>query len=141
MKLKSVLKSNRDLKKNGYKIIRKLYKLERRKGIDRAYSVNIGDTYYFILGCRALADIIKIEYPDEHRFLEKCDVFLAYLETISLNRSKIDRTVLAGFLRAYTRFFNSIIEQNENFIFTQQIIDLWNINCLMAYVATWGKNN
>ena len=37
MKFKSVVKTNKDLKKNGYKMIRKLHKMEKKKGAEKAY--------------------------------------------------------------------------------------------------------
>ncbi len=43
MKIKSVVKTNKDLKKNGYKMIRKLHKMEKKKGAEKAYD-------YFLLG-------------------------------------------------------------------------------------------
>lgn len=141
MKFDSVLKSNHDLKKNGYRFLRKLHKLEKHKGADRAYAAAIDDTYFFIIGCRALADIIKAEYPDAHVFAEKCDAFLIYLEAKARSKSRIDKGILSGFLRAYTRFFNRVIDQRKTFSFDQRMIELWNIKCLMAYVATWGDNH
>lgn len=37
MKMKSVIKTNKDLKKNGYRIIRKLHKMEKTKRISIFY--------------------------------------------------------------------------------------------------------
>ena len=145
MKISSVLKSNHDLKKNGYKILRKLHHLEKKKGKHRAYAVAVDDTYFFVLSCRALVDIIKEEYPQDQKFiikfLRKCDTFLEYLNDVAGKKAKIDGTMLAGFLRAYTRFFNRIIKEKYMFRFNQQIVELWNTKCLMAFVATWSSNN
>ena len=49
MKMKSVIKTNKDLKKNGYRIIRKLHKMEKTKGAKKAYKVVFEDTYR---GCK-----------------------------------------------------------------------------------------
>lgn len=47
MKFDSLLKSSHDLKKNGYKMVRKLHKLEGKNGADKAYSAVYQDTYFF----------------------------------------------------------------------------------------------
>lgn len=142
MKFESVLKSNHDLKKNGYKVLRKLHKLEKKNGTERAYATILGDSYGFVLSCKALVDILKEEYGNSDelsKFLCRCDSFISYLESISTEKSKIDKTILASFLRSYTRFFNRIIKEKYPFVYNQKIIELWNMKCLMAYIATWGK--
>ena len=141
MKFDSVLKSNHDLKKNGYRLLRKLHKMETIKGAKRAYAAVFADTYYFVLGCRSLAEIIKSEYPKAIYFGQKCDSFLVYLEKRAETQSKIEKQVLAAFLRSYTRFFNQVIEEKHEFRFDSKLIELWNVRCLMAYIATWGSNH
>ena len=79
MKLKSILRSNHDLKKNGYHVLRKLHKIETRKGASKAYASAFDDTFFFVLGVRALVEIINKEYPEELVFLSRCDRFLSYL--------------------------------------------------------------
>lgn len=142
MKLKSIIRSNKDLKKNGYKILRKLHKLESKKGADRAYNVCYEDTYMFVLYCRAFVDIIKSEYnpakPYVALFEKKCDAFLEYLESISETKSKINKSLLADFLKAYTKFFNRVIASKHDFFFDQSMTEKWNLKCLMAFIATWG---
>lgn len=141
MELKSVLKSSHDLKKNGYHILRKLHKMETCKGADKVYAVVIDNTYCFVLYVRALMEIISIEYPDELFFHERCSIFLSYLNGIAEAKQRINRSILASFLHAYTVFFNQIISDHHVFIFNQKIRDLWNQYCLMAYIATWGNNS
>lgn len=141
MKFDSILKNSHDLKKNGYRIFRKLHKMEKCQGAERAYAAAIDDTYFFLVGCRTLIDIIRIEYSDMDKFLEKCDAFLMYLEAAALKKGKVDKTKLAGFLRSYTKFFNEIIDKKAKFTFTPEIVELWNTKCLMAYIATWGENH
>mgnify|MGYP004522634971 CR=1 FL=1 len=141
MKLKSNITSNKELKKNGYKILRKLHKMERKKGADRAYASCYEGTYMFVLYCKELVDIIKNEYGKDKniiRFEEKCDGFLRYLDHIAETKSKMNKTCLAGFLKAYTKFFNNVIESNHSFFFDQTLREKWNVKCLMAYIATWG---
>ena len=140
MVFKSVLKSNHDLKKNGYQIIDKLHKMERQDGAERAYQVAVSDTYYFILGCRALFDFVKAEYPEADKFALKCDAFLAYLDNSAKNKSKLSSSHIGAFLRSYTAFFNQVIKEKRPFKFDQQFMELWNIKCLMPYVATWESN-
>ncbi len=48
MKFDSILKSNHDLKKNGYKILRKLHKLEKKSGADRAYAIALEDSFFWV---------------------------------------------------------------------------------------------
>ncbi len=141
MKLKSVLRSNHNLKKNGYIILRKLHKMETLKGANKAYSIQFDDTFFFVLSVRALVDVIAKEYPQEVAFLERCDRFLSYLNEVAANRQKINGTILASFLHAYTNFFNYIVSTRHPFCFSDEIVELWNTKCLMAYVATWGINN
>lgn len=102
MKMKSVIKTNKDLKKNGYRIIRKLHKMEKTKGAKKAYKVVFEDTYMFILYCKGLTDIIELEYGETDEFVSsfnrKCEKFVKYLEQISVSKNKINKTYLAGFL-------------------------------------------
>ena len=140
MKFDSVLKSNHDLKRNGYRIIRKLHKMEFRDGANRAYCAQLGNTYYFVAGCEALVDIIKKEYPDAVAFGAKCSYFLSYLDSSAKNKSTLSKSIIANFLKAYTSFFNNIVAEKRPFIFDQKICDLWNEKCIMAYIATWGSN-
>lgn len=140
MKLSSILKSNHDLKKNGYKILRKLHKMETRKGSEKAYATAFNDTYFFVLSARALVDVIRREYPEAEAFLIRCDRFLSYIDSMAEKRSRLNSSVLASFLHAYTVFFNRVIEERHPFVFNQDMIELWNTKCLMAYVATWGSN-
>lgn len=140
MKLKSVLRSNHDLKKNGYRILWKLHKMETCKGANKAYASAFDDTFFFVLSVRALVEIISKEYPEELVFLERCNRFLSYLDQIAVKRKKINDTVLASFLHTYTGFFNHITSTHHIFKFNGDIIDLWNTKCLMAYIATWGEN-
>lgn len=141
MKLKSVLRSNHDLKKNGYIILRKLHKTETLKGAKKAYSTQFDDTFFFVLSVRALVDIIVKEYPEELFFLERCKRFLSYIDEVAAKRQRINGTILAAFLHAYTNFFNNIISTRHTFVFNDEIVELWNTKCLMAYVATWGINS
>ena len=140
MKFKSILRSNHDLKKNGYKIFRKLHKLENRNGCCRAYSACFSDTYFFILSCRALVEIIQYEYPEAHSFGLKCDAFLEYLDYKAKRKGQLDKARIASFLNSYTLFFNQVITNKHKFVFDEKIKELWNVKCLMAYVATWGKD-
>ncbi len=140
MKTKSVLRSNHDLKKNGYQILRKLHKMETRKGSKKAYASTLGDAFFFVLSIRALAEIIEKEYPEETVFLERCNRFLSYLDETAANKQRINGTILAAFLHSYTCFFNYIISARHAFVFNSEIVELWNVKCLMAYVAAWGMN-
>lgn len=141
MKFDSILRSNHDLKKNGYKIIRKLHKMENMKGANLAYSSSYADTYFFVLSCRTLASIIEQEYPEAQTFCNRCDSFVKYLDKRATLKGRLEKPVLAGFLHAYTVFFNRIIREKHKFVFDQAIRDMWNLKCLMAYIAAWGENH
>lgn len=139
MKMKSVIKTNKDLKKNGYRIIRKLQRKQKeRKRHTRLYL----KIYMFILYCKGLTDIIELKYKGTDEFVSsfnRCEKFVKYLEQISVSKNKINKTYLAGFLKSYTKFFNGkFIKKGYPFFINQEILEKWNINCLMAYIATWG---
>lgn len=141
MKFDSILRSNHDLKKNGYKIIRKLHKMENTKGANTAYSSIYADTYFFVLSCRTLALIIKQEYPEAQTFCNRCDSFVNYLDNRATFKGRLEKPVVASFLHTYTVFFNKIIKEKHKFVFDQAIRDMWNLKCIMAYIATWGENH
>lgn len=142
MKLKSVLKTNKDLKKNGYKMIRKLHKMEKKKGAEKAYGTSFENTYMFVLYCKGLTELIEMEYGETDEFIflfkKKCIKFMEYLSYISASKSKINKTYLASFLKSYTKFFNKIVNKKYPFLVNQKVLEKWNIGCLMAYIATWG---
>lgn len=143
MKLRQVLRNSKDLKKNGYKMLRKLHKMEKQKGAEKAYAACVEDTYGFVLYCRALVNIINMEYKEMDEFVlnfeKKCDKFLDYLDAIADRKSKMKKSKLSGFLKAYTKFFNKVVNKDYDFSFDQMIREQWNIKCLMAYIATWGQ--
>lgn len=37
-----------------------------------------------------------------------------------------------------TKVFNKIVDKKYPFIFNQEVREKWDIDCLMAYIATWG---
>lgn len=67
MKFKPVLKHH-DLKKNGYKVVRKLHKLENKKNVRS--SGKMDGICFYVLSCRHLAELIEVEYAD-HTFAAK----------------------------------------------------------------------
>lgn len=126
MKMKSVIKTNKDLKKNGYRIIRKLHKMEKTKGAKKAYKVVFEDTYMFILYCKGLTDIIELEYGETDEFVSsfnrKCEKFVKYLEQISVSKNKINKTYLAGFLKSYTKFLIKLSKKDIHFLLTKKYL-------------------
>lgn len=144
MKFKSVIMSNHDLKKNGYKILRKLHKIEKAKNIDRAYAAICEEGYFFVLSCKNLVELVKKQYSgikncnEFDAFLQKSESFLRHLETISISKARINKHILASYLKAYTVFFNKIIEAGIKFDVTQELLADWNLKCIMAYIAVWG---
>lgn len=142
MKFKSVVKTNKDLKKNGYKMIRKLHKMEKKKGAEKAYGASFENTYMFVLYCKGLTELIELEYGETDEFAfsfkKKCIKFMEYLTFISASKTKISKSYLASFLKSYTKFFNKIIDKEYPFLVNQKVLEKWNIGCVMAYIATWG---
>ncbi len=137
MKFKPVLKNHHDLKKNGYKVVRKLHKLEKKKNVRS--SGKMDGICFYVLSCRHLAELIEVEYADHTfaaKFTHKCDSFIKYLEKHQDER--IDKSRLAAFLHEYTKFFNRVVEERIPFIFDSQMTELWNNKCLMAYISAWG---
>ncbi len=144
MKFKSVITSNHALKKDGYKILRKLHKIEKGKNIDYAYAAVCEEGYFFVLSCKNLIELVKKQYDkfDEikglNKFLKKSAMFLNHLETISHNKTKINKHILASYLKSYTEFFNEVIDAGIKFEVTQEMLADWNLKCIMAYIAVWG---
>ena len=142
MKIKSVVKTNKDLKKNGYKMIRKLHKMEKKKGAEKAYGASFENTYMFVLYCKGLTELIEMKYGETDEFVfsfkKKCIKFMEYLTFISASKTKINKSYMASFLKSYTRFFNKIIDKKYPFLVDQKVLEKWNIGCVMAYIATWG---
>lgn len=88
-----------------------------------------------------LVEIIKYEYPNSDpiisSFSGKCDAFLQYLDETAKRQGRINKSILGGFLRAYTRFFNFICDNKYPFVFDQFVTDTWNQKCIMAFISTW----
>lgn len=146
MNFKSILRCNHDLKKNGYKIIRKLHKLEMKKNTESAYLKKCKEGYFFVLSYKNLFSIIKNQYGNDEKisrefnaFEKKSNLFLSHLESISRNKAQINKRILASYLTAYTNFFNLIICYKVPFFVTQEMLIEWNQKCLMAYYAAWSK--
>ena len=123
-------------------MIKKLHKMEKIKGTEKAYRAIYDDTYMFILYCKGLVEMIELEYGEKDEYIlsfkKKCEKFMNYLLCFSKSKSKIDKNYLASFLKSYTKFFNKIIEKNYPFLVNQELVEKWNMDCLMAYIATWG---
>lgn len=146
MKFKPFLQCHHDLKKNGYKIIKKLHKLESRKNLDSIYLMKCKEGYFFVLSCKNLFNIICMQYNSNDsivsqfkKFDSKSNMFLHHLETIAQNQMRINKHILASYLSAYTKFFNFIIAQQIPFHMSQDDIVYWNSKCIMAYYAAWKK--
>ncbi len=144
MKFKSVIASNHDLKKNGYKIIGKLHKLELRKNFCRAYSASCSEGYFFVLSCSNLIGLVISEYDKTQVgtmmdvFIRKSNSFLNHLIDISNSKTTIDKRRLSAYLTTYTEFFNYLIENNVHFNISQKMLVEWNVRCVTAYIAVWG---
>lgn len=144
MKFKSVITSNHDLKNNGYKILRKLHKIEKTKSVNRAYNAVCEEGYFFLLSCKNLIELIKMQYTGTEGinglevFLRKSESFLNHLETIAHSRKKINKHILAAYLKSYTKFFNEVIDNGVQFRVTQEMLVDWNMRCIMAYLSVWG---
>lgn len=145
MKFDSIINSNHDLKKNGYKILRKLHKLEKRSNLPKAYGPTCPKGYFIVLSCKDLADILSDlygNYEDQfvQRFLKKTNSFIDYLDTIAAAQVKIDSKILSCYLTSYTQFFNYIIDKRHlRFLPNDSFLTKWNAGCIMAYTAVWGN--
>ena len=139
MKFKTMLSSNHDLKKNGYKIVRKLKKATKRRCAKKLYERGkLNDEYAFVLSYIHLIEIIAKEYPDGEVFLWKCEAFKKSLVSSSSIQDRVNKEHLISFLKSYTRFFNRMIEEKHRFIFDEEMMILWNQKCLMAYLYSWS---
>ena len=144
MKFCSILCSHHDLKKNGYKIIKKLHKLERRTNLDRAYSKSCQDGFFVVLACKNLAELLELQYGKYENvyiqsFLQRTNQFVAYLEFTANNHARVNAQYLSAYLSAYTTFFHQIRNDRILFDSNPQIIEKWNVGCIMAYNVVWGS--
>lgn len=145
MKFDSIIKSNHEMKKNGYKILRKLHKLEKRINLQKAYAATCAEGYFVVLSCKNLAEILFDlygSYEEQYiqRFLEKTNCFIKYLDSMAESQTKINSKVLVGFLTNYTQFFNRIIDEGcVKFSPNSNFLTKWNVGCIMAYTAVWGN--
>lgn len=146
MKFRPVLNDNRAVKKNGYAIVRKLHKLEKKKSFSNVYLKRCDNNAFVVLSCKHLAEFIRniylyngkrIRYIEN--FMERTEKFITHLISIAEKRISINKHLLASYLKAYTRFFNRVIKERVRFEMTPQNIDIWNLKCLMAYTAAWGN--
>ena len=145
MKFDSLINSHHDLKKNGYKILRKLHILEKRSNLSKVYAARCANGYFVVLSCKNLADILLDLYGHCEdvfikRFLKKTNAFTNYLDTIAMKQTKIDANILSSYLTSYTHFFNYIINDcSLKFIPDKSFLSKWNMGCIMAYTAVWGN--
>ena len=146
MKFDVVIENSHMLKKNGYKILKKMHKIEKKKGAQRAYNASFEDTYFFVLMCYNLVKLIEREYEDIKNesfvieFKIKSNNFLLYLMSISKDKRCINKKKLSHYLKAYTKFFKKILSSKCKFVINEDTISLWNEKVLMSYIATWGNN-
>lgn len=144
MKFDSLIKNNHDLKKNGYKIFRKLHKLEKRANLPKAYGAKCQNGYYVVLSCKGFYDVLYDlygNYEDEYIkcFLEKTSHFIDYLDAIAVASVTVDSKILSNYLTSFTQFFNRITEdQHIKFSPSKNFFVKWNAGCVMAYTAVWG---
>lgn len=144
MKFKSLIKSNHDFKKNGYIIIRKLHKLEKKKNLNYVYTAICQEGFFFVLSCKNLIELIEKEYTGKiqeekfYNFRRKSELFLNHLEYISINKTKINKKILSSYLKTYTTFFNEIIDDDIKFTINNSILSEWNLRCIMPYIAVWN---
>lgn len=144
VKFRSILSCHHDLKKNGYKILKKLHKLELRANLDKAYSKSCPDGYFVVLACKNLAELLTIQYGSYNHgyiraFLKRTEQFVSYLDSIAKKHARINTTYLSSYLSAYTEFFNRITNDKIAFTVNNSILTKWNIGCVMAYTAVWGS--
>lgn len=146
MKFHPILNNNHDIKKNGYAIMRKLHKLEKKRCASVAYSRSCNEGIFVVLTCKHFAEFIKSTYDIQNGtpqyisvFIEKTDKFVQYLQCQASNGLCINKQMLAGYLKAYTKFFNRAIDKHIKCEITSETVALWNTKCLMAYTAVWGN--
>lgn len=145
MKFDSIIKSNHEMKKNGYKILRKLHKLEKRANLQKAYTATCKEGYFVVLSCKNLAEILFDLYGNRKEqyiqsFLEKTNSFIEYFDSVAASQVRINSKILARYLTNYTQFFNRIIDEGcVKFSPNSSFLSKWNVGCIMAYTAVWGN--
>ncbi|MEL7654290.1 MAG: hypothetical protein AAGU75_00090 [Bacillota bacterium] len=145
MKIRSVLKSTHDLKKNGYIIFRKLHKLENRDTFQKVYSRLCPEGIFVVLSVKHLCEIYADVFQGKDgvfvdRFLRRSVQLASHLEDIATSKRRINNGLLSSYLVAYTKFFNLLLEKKISLRFNDELLERWYKKCLMAYVAAWGNN-
>jgi len=129
------------MKKNGYKILRKLHKLESRHNLLK-YRPKIRFAYY---SCKELIDLLYSVYGihnDQYiqDFFKKSYHFCRYVKYICDTNSRINKSILSDYLTTYTKFFIYIKQSHIKFTVNHNFIESWHTKCLMSYIAIWGDN-
>jgi hypothetical protein len=140
MKLHLALRSTHDLKKASYSMLKKFHKIEYRGSLREC--AKLGNEPYLVLCLEHMSSVIKNCYTDTftgYSGLSQLDTLIQSLKSTALTRMRIDRRILVSCLVAHTEFFN-FLEMNRHRIATNKdIVDEWNIKCVMAFLAQFGN--
>lgn len=143
MKFDVIITNNHQLKKNGYKVIRKLRDVNRPGKFTKAASASCNEGSYYYLACKALVELMKEVYlpsenPTVNRFFQDADSFLNYLNQASAMKEKLNTSRIAAFERDYTTFFHYLSKENIEYSDSPKARSLWGEKCLMAHLAVWS---
>lgn len=141
MNFKSTITNMHDFKKNGYKIIKKLHKLEKRKNLKTAYSSTNGSTYFWVISVEGLINLLKSQYGTYNNqfvteFLKCSNDFVTYINNVAKRKGKISKKRVASYLHSYTKFYNKA-KGTINLRSSINLLSTWYINCVMPYYSVW----
>jgi len=146
--IKPFLKSTHDLKKNGYKVLRRLHRIENADAARSIYQKSCKQGAFVFLSVFHLANVVRDsmqlenkEYAEHKKFAVRTQKLVDILLKASTEGCAISRQVVVSYLKAYTKFFNFVKENRQKIMYNQAIHDEWSNKVVLAYIATWGNKS
>ncbi len=150
MRLKESISSKRELKKMTYKLLKKMYGLERGKKsqlcsktcrIDPCIVACIGHIRNLL--AHALQNILQQSQSGSlsvkiRRYLASLDQLLQKVTAISSSNIRLEKGLISRLLRSHTKLFNAILS-SENNLDVQFSPSEWS-GAVLTAVAIWGNN-
>lgn len=144
MRLKPVILSTNDLKKNTYKVLCKMHTLENKKNIKRFYSKKYDDEYYVVLVVNHIKNImdnysyIFSESVYGKEYLNKLNKFYQILQNSTAEDRKLNSKDIVSLLKYHTKTFNDILSKDIKINMSEVIHTQWT-KCIRAKGAVWGN--
>jgi len=140
MKLNNALTSTHTLKKCTYRMLRKLHSLEYRGSLRTCRQLS--GEYYVVLYLRHISQVIGSVYSNVSNAdvaVENLENLIKAIETAAASRLRIDRTLLVACLKRHTKVFNWLEEHKIKIEVNDELIEFWNMKCVIAYICQFGN--